>query len=64
MLIFLLFSQPAVRDTNKVAEHTIASVAKGADGTWKEDGLTLKPCWKKPVFGEFIRFIKLLPFFL
>ncbi|XP_047959865.1 protein MANNAN SYNTHESIS-RELATED 2-like [Salvia hispanica] len=56
--------QPAVRDTNKVAEHTIASVAKGADGTWKEDGLTLKPCWKKPVFEESVESLGYVTFSL
>ncbi|KAH6773300.1 hypothetical protein C2S51_011704 [Perilla frutescens var. frutescens] len=30
---------PTVHDTNKASEHTLASVAKGADGPWKEDGI-------------------------
>lgn len=63
LLIFLL-AQPAVHDTSKAVEHTIASVAKGVDGPWKEDGVTLKPCWKKEVFGKLIRFLKDLELFV
>ncbi|KAK4479220.1 hypothetical protein RD792_014731 [Penstemon davidsonii] len=43
---------PTVHNTNKASEHGLASVAKGADGPWKEDGLTMKPCWEKPVLEE------------
>ncbi|KAL0341762.1 UNVERIFIED_CONTAM: protein MANNAN SYNTHESIS-RELATED 1 [Sesamum calycinum] len=45
-------THPTVHDTKKASDHTLASVAKGADGPWKEDGLTLKPCWQKPVLKE------------
>lgn len=43
---------PTVHNTNKASEHNLASVTKGADGPWKEDGVTLKPCWQKPVLEE------------
>lgn len=64
MLIFHFVQlQPVVHDMNKVSEHTIANVAKGADGPWKEDGLTLKPCWQKPVLGKDGAFMNVLVFF-
>lgn len=56
-------TQPTVHNTNKASEHNLASVAKGADGPWKEDGVTLKPCWQKPVLGEYSGFLKNSPFF-
>lgn len=58
MLIFL-FVKPSVHDTNKASQHGLASVTKGSDGPWKEDGVTLKPCWQKPVLGEYNLFMKL-----
>ncbi|GFQ05645.1 uncharacterized protein at1g04910 [Phtheirospermum japonicum] len=45
-------ARPTVHDTNKASKHGLASVAKGVDEPWKEDGLTLKPCWQKPVLEE------------
>ncbi|KAL3632814.1 hypothetical protein CASFOL_025798 [Castilleja foliolosa] len=43
---------PTVHDINKTSKNGLASVANGADEPWKEDGLTLKPCWQKPVLEE------------
>ncbi|KAI3463165.1 hypothetical protein Pfo_019828 [Paulownia fortunei] len=43
---------PAIQNTNKASDHALARVAKGADGPWKEDGLTLKPCLEKPALEE------------
>ncbi|KAI3455722.1 hypothetical protein Pfo_012385 [Paulownia fortunei] len=45
-------AHPTVHDTNKASKHGLATVTKGADDPWKEDGLTLKPCWQKPVLEE------------
>ncbi|KAL6496885.1 hypothetical protein OROGR_028814 [Orobanche gracilis] len=45
-------AHPIVHGTNKASKNGIVSVAKGADEAWKEDGLTLKPCWQKPVLAE------------
>lgn len=42
-------THPKVHETNKASNHGLVSVTKGDDGPWKEDGLTLKPCWTKPV---------------
>lgn len=46
------FDPPAIHNTNKASEQGIVSVTKEDDGPWKEDGLTLKPCWEKPVLEE------------
>ncbi|KAL6560042.1 hypothetical protein OROGR_005159 [Orobanche gracilis] len=46
------FTKPIVHGTNKASKNGLVSVAKGADEAWKEDGLTLKPCWQKPVLVE------------
>lgn len=43
---------PTVHETNKASDNSLASVTKGDDGPWKEDGFTLKPCWDKPVLQE------------
>ncbi|XP_075493083.1 protein MANNAN SYNTHESIS-RELATED 1-like isoform X1 [Primulina tabacum] len=43
---------PTVHETNKASDNSLASVTKGDDGPWKEDGVTLKPCWEKPVLPE------------
>ncbi|XP_073140984.1 protein MANNAN SYNTHESIS-RELATED 1-like [Henckelia pumila] len=43
---------PTVHETNKASDNSLASVTKGDDGPWKEDGLTLKPCWENPVLQE------------
>ncbi|KAL6585273.1 hypothetical protein OROMI_004562 [Orobanche minor] len=45
-------AHPIVHGTNKASKNGLVSVAKGADEAWKEDGLTLKPCWQKPVLVE------------
>ncbi|EYU21223.1 hypothetical protein ABFS83_09G126300 [Erythranthe nasuta] len=47
-------AHPAVHNTNKASDHGLASVTKGADGPWKEDGLSLKQCWQKPILEEAI----------
>ncbi|KAL2539087.1 O-fucosyltransferase family protein [Abeliophyllum distichum] len=44
--------QPTVHETKRDSENGLVSVTKGGDGPWKEDGLTLKPCWDKPVLEE------------
>ncbi|XP_051117010.1 protein MANNAN SYNTHESIS-RELATED 1 [Andrographis paniculata] len=46
------FDPPVIHNSNKVSEQGIATVTKEDDGPWKEDGLTLKPCWEKPVLEE------------
>ncbi|XP_073297063.1 protein MANNAN SYNTHESIS-RELATED 2 isoform X2 [Primulina huaijiensis] len=43
---------PTVHETNKASDNSLVSVTKGGDGPWKEDGVTLKPCWVKPVLQE------------
>ncbi|KAL2462419.1 O-fucosyltransferase family protein [Forsythia ovata] len=44
--------QPPVHETKRASENGLVSVTKGGDGPWKEDGLTLKPCWDKPALEE------------
>ncbi|KAG8388468.1 hypothetical protein BUALT_Bualt02G0128900 [Buddleja alternifolia] len=45
---------PTVHNTNKASEDgVVSSVTKGlVSGPWKEDGLTFKPCWEKPVLED------------
>lgn len=61
LLLFVFFCRikvsdseiPSLHDTTKASEQSLVTLPDGgANGPWKNDGATLKPCWTKPVLGQ------------